>query len=993
MKKFNIRMTAVLMSLVLFCLSFPITTLAAFMPKFIVTSATTVKNSDFTVTIKAENAKDIQGATLLIKLPPDFDIAEGNAFKPLLKDAYVEGGYAIKRLDGNYVSCVFVFSDVAQDANFDIASITLHAGDVANAEYELVLIVENYIYQNSIKTDSKIPINGKANIISANDEIKFTVSAEGVATDFYREYLDPDYNVIQDFNYQPETLVVPDNVKTLGSTLFDNNRAAKLKTLLLPKTVTAIDNIAVQALRNSVNLTNINIADNGSYFTESGVLYGSKSGDTSVAIYPKGLKNRSFSPSSRLTNINASNPINDADILTLNLGDNVANIQNVETAFSKTLATINVANCNTVYSSISGVLLSKNGKTLFAVPYAKSSAFSLSNNVTTVKANAFIGNKTIIITVNNKDTKFELNSVKGKNYTFKVYRNGQAYTSLKNLGAKITTFMPTATNVDAFCPLLQQDCTMYVNYNTYTVKSVVISGKTIDAKYYTATPNATDYKGKGTLKLSYEVLTKEFAGDYGKKTITIKFNEGPEIKPTITTTEKHTCSFSAWEVTKVPTCSAVGEQKRTCKYCQKVETTEIPKNADNHKYGEYFVTIEPSCSNVGKAERTCAWCKKTESIEIPAHLFYWKTASPGIQRKYCATEGEGRNKSFETKYGSEHKHSGTQYTATLKATEHTNGATYTWYSGCKCNTKTVIAHTCNGTETITKNQIAATCTLEGYSGDTYCTMCNTIINKGSKIAALGHTGGIATCNALAICDTCKTAYGEFNKNVHAGGTYTLGKVEATKEQDGYSGDTYCKGCDALLEKGTVIPKLETPTETPTEKPTEKPTDKPIENPTDKPIETKPDEELVIPVDSLVKKDEETKDEKGNEIVYAIYYGEFTVGDFKKANPGYEIKVVDSDGLYLTDDVVLGTDCTNSVYLNGELVKTYVTVLLGDFNGDGKVKTSDARNALRCALNLDTATPAQLLAIEISGDGKVKTSDARIILRIALGLENVAEFLK
>ena len=80
MKKFNIRMTAVLMSLVLFCLSFPITTLAAFMPKFIVTSATTVKNSDFTVTIKAENAKDIHGATLLIKLPPDFVIAEGNAF-------------------------------------------------------------------------------------------------------------------------------------------------------------------------------------------------------------------------------------------------------------------------------------------------------------------------------------------------------------------------------------------------------------------------------------------------------------------------------------------------------------------------------------------------------------------------------------------------------------------------------------------------------------------------------------------------------------------------------------------------------------------------------------------------------------------------------------------------------------------------------------------------------------------------------------------------
>lgn len=42
---------------------------------------------------------------------------------------------------------------------------------------------------------------------------------------------------------------------------------------------------------------------------------------------------------------------------------------------------------------------------------------------------------------------------------------------------------------------------------------------------------------------------------------------------------------------------------------------------------------------------------------------------------------------------------------------------------------------------------------------------------------------------------------------HTGRTELIGVVEATLEQEGYTGDRYCLECGELIEKGTVLPKL------------------------------------------------------------------------------------------------------------------------------------------------------------------------------------------
>lgn len=68
------------------------------------------------------------------------------------------------------------------------------------------------------------------------------------------------------------------------------------------------------------------------------------------------------------------------------------------------------------------------------------------------------------------------------------------------------------------------------------------------------------------------------------------------------------------------------------------------------------------------------------------------------------------------------------------------------------------------------------------------------------------SGGIATCQNSAICAVCNTAYGAKDMTNHTGGTEVRGSVEATTSTEGYTGDTYCKGCNTKLADGKTIPK-------------------------------------------------------------------------------------------------------------------------------------------------------------------------------------------
>ena len=59
--------------------------------------------------------------------------------------------------------------------------------------------------------------------------------------------------------------------------------------------------------------------------------------------------------------------------------------------------------------------------------------------------------------------------------------------------------------------------------------------------------------------------------------------------------------------------------------------------------------------------------------------------------------------------------------------------------------------------------------------------------------------------------------------------------------------------------------------------------------------------------------------------------------------------------------------------------------IGDVDGDGVVRVSDAVLIMRCALGLIEFTPEQILCGDVDDDGVIKIADAVMVVRIALGL--------
>lgn len=96
---------------------------------------------------------------------------------------------------------------------------------------------------------------------------------------------------------------------------------------------------------------------------------------------------------------------------------------------------------------------------------------------------------------------------------------------------------------------------------------------------------------------------------------------------------------------------------------------------------------------------------------------------------------------------------------------------------------------CKHTGTEVRNQKVATCTTAGYTGDTYCKICNTKLSTGKSIAAKGHSAEVRDQKAA----TCTTA--------------------------GYTGDTYCKICNKKLSTGKSIAAKGHSTTTKTQKAT------------------------------------------------------------------------------------------------------------------------------------------------------------------------------
>lgn len=310
---------------------------------------------------------------------------------------------------------------------------------------------------------------------------------------------------------------------------------------------------------------------------------------------------------------------------------------------------------------------------------------------------------------------------------------------------------------------------------------------------------------------------------------------------------------------KEATCKSEGYTGDTyCSVCGKLLGSGQKIAKKEHTPGEWEI-IEPTCKKYGVKRRYCTVCKEQLDFEVLEKIDHaWELASTTpatcgigeIQHYKCSVCGETKDVTLDNPLS--HAWDSGKVSKEPTCTE-TGIKTYT----CK-NCGVTREETIEATGHLhkeTRDQKAATCTKDGYTGDVYCSDCGTKLESGTVINKLGHTwdNGVVTKDATETeegvktytCKTCgetktesipvishhwdqgtvskeATCTEDGEKTYHctdegcnktwvetipATGhqhTEVRNKKEATCEEDGYSGDTYCKDCGQLISKGAMI---------------------------------------------------------------------------------------------------------------------------------------------------------------------------------------------
>ena len=277
----------------------------------------------------------------------------------------------------------------------------------------------------------------------------------------------------------------------------------------------------------------------------------------------------------------------------------------------------------------------------------------------------------------------------------------------------------------------------------------------------------------------------------------------------------HNYDYSNGIVTQKQDCTHPEITTYLCTRCKDAKEIETKPSLGGHKWQPGEITKAPTCTTAGEQKYTCTVCNqtKTEPVKTTGHNWDIKITkeatctSNGTYRRTCKTCGYFENHSI----------------------------------------------TATGHKPEIRNKKEATCSTTGYTGDTYCSVCNKKLSSGKTIAKTSHTwvkqdNIPATCEKgelevekCSVCgDTKETEisdplghdYGEWvvikkptctkyglNKRYckrcndfevdtpePTGHQHTkiIDQKPATCEEKGYTGDVYCEDCRVIIQDGKEI---------------------------------------------------------------------------------------------------------------------------------------------------------------------------------------------
>lgn len=211
--------------------------------------------------------------------------------------------------------------------------------------------------------------------------------------------------------------------------------------------------------------------------------------------------------------------------------------------------------------------------------------------------------------------------------------------------------------------------------------------------------------------------------------------------------------------------------------------------------------------------KRCEICNRRGSEG--SHVYDQETVKPGALKSeancktpatyykscVCGEVGADDNETFTS--GNTLAHNMTHHAAVAATCTKTGNVEYWSCSGCNKNfsNSTGTAEISNVTIDLGPHD------WDGWISNGNGTHTRTCQRDTSHTEKGDCSGGTATCSAPAICSTCGGSYGNMDSSNHTGGTEVRDKKDPTTSSEGYTGDTYCLGCNEKIATGTTIPKL------------------------------------------------------------------------------------------------------------------------------------------------------------------------------------------
>ena len=312
-----------------------------------------------------------------------------------------------------------------------------------------------------------------------------------------------------------------------------------------------------------------------------------------------------------------------------------------------------------------------------------------------------------------------------------------------------------------------------------------------------------------------------------------------------------------WVIDREPTEESTGMKHEECTVCQYAkEGVEIPKLDHTHNMIHHDA-VPATCTNDGTVEYWhCTKCGKDYSDAAGA-LELTSLVAPALGHDWdqwiedtaatCTEKGLRHHTCLRCQTTEEEVlealgHDMTHHAAKAATCVAEGNIEYWTCARCqkdfadKAGTREVQNVTLpvdpdnHAGNTEVRGQKDATCTEDGYSGDTWCLDCGKKIADGQVIEALGHdmthhAAKAATCVAEGnieywTCARCQKDFADkagtrevqnvtlpVDPDNHAGNTEVRGQKDATCTEDGYSGDTWCLDCGKKIADGQVIKAL------------------------------------------------------------------------------------------------------------------------------------------------------------------------------------------